>query len=484
MRNYVSGISVGVLAAFSLAQGQENATQSPRDQNLKGVNGEATAPGQPSISRLRCEYRINPMGIDAPNPRLSWVINSDRREERQTAYWIQIASSAEKLRKGQSDLWDSGKWNGPWWGGSAVWLPWELYQRTGDDRLLRESYAGMKRYVAYIGTMAENGVHDWALDDWLAPEVTPRAIINTPAAFLYARIISRAADLLGKRDDAAHYAQMAKEICDTYNARFLDVTTGIYGIPGGAWTVPDLMKNQYPKLSHEIWWTGDRPCTQAGQVMPLALGMVPESVRPKVEQALVREIAAHGNHLSTGFVSTPYLLQVLADVAPDLGLAITAQRDFPSWYGMTKGAGRDLLAEQWTGGYAAMPSCGGQIAAWHMEAIAGIRPDPIKPGFKRILIKPTAIKGLTWAKGWYDSPYGRIASAWTNDGKIFTLDITVPANTTATVWVPAKNPTLVSEGAKATEQSNNLKYLRMENGAAVYEVASGTYHFNSMLGNQ
>jgi len=86
--------------------------------------------------------------------------------------------------------------------------------------------------------------------------------------------------------------QMAKEICEKYNTPFLDVATGIYGLPG--WTCRPMDCSQqpsYPPFRNEAWWTGNRPCTQAGQVMPLALGMVPESSRPAVERALLREIA-------------------------------------------------------------------------------------------------------------------------------------------------------------------------------------------------
>lgn len=375
-------------------------------------------------------------------------------------------------------------YNGLWWAGSLVWLPWEMWQRTGDDRLLRESYPGMKRYVDFLTTKTKNGLHDWGLDDWMAPEAAPRPIVNTPAAFLFAKIVSRTAEMLGKSGDATKYAQLAETILQKYNATFLDRATGIYGIPG--WVCKPATGSlgatpKYPPLCHETWWTGDRPCTQAGQVMPLALGMVPEGMRPAVEQALVREIAAHDNHLSTGFVTTPYLLQVLADLAPDRGLAITTQRDFPSWYWMTKGRGNDIMKEHWNGGNAAMASCGGNIAAWNMEAVAGIRPDPTGPGFKRIIIKPMAVKGLTWAKGWYDSPYGRIAAEWAHDGKEFKLDLTIPPNTSATVFMPANDPKSIKEGGAPAIHAAGVKFLRQEKKRVVLALGSGTYHLVSPL---
>lgn len=315
-------------------------------------------------------------------------------------------------------------YNSPWWGGCGVWLPWEMYLRTGDDRLLRESYNAMKRYVDFLTRQSRDGLQDWGLADWLPVEETPRAIINTPAHFLYAQIVSRAAARLGQTDDVRRYAELAEKIRTTFNQRFLDSNTGIYGVPGwkpkfGNWKPPVPLG----KL-HEVWWTGDRPCTQAGQTLPLALGMVPENVRPAAERALLREIAAHRDHVSTGFVSTPYLLQVLADLAPEVGHALTTQRDFPSWYAMTKGAGCDQMMETWNGGQAFMPSLGGNIAAWNIEALAGIRPDPTGPGFKKIIIKPAIAGDLTWVKAHYDSPYGRIVSNWKRDGKNLTMDVT------------------------------------------------------------
>ncbi len=330
-------------------------------------------------------------------------------------------------------------YNSPWWGGCVVWLPWHWYLYYGDESLLRESYPAMKRYVDYLGSVSKDGLQDWGLADWLPVEETPRAIINTPAHFLYAQIVSRTATLLGQLDDARRYADVAEKIRAAFNRKFLDPATGIYGQPGwkpkcGNWRPPLPLERL-----HEVWWTGDRPCTQAGQVLPLALGMVPTEHRAAVEKALLRELAAHKNHLSTGFVSTPYLLQVLADLAPDVGWAMTSARDFPSWHSMTRGSGNDLMKETWAGGQALMPSLGGNIAAWHTETLAGIRPDPDGPGFKKIIFKPTVVGDLHWVECWFDSPQGRIVSNWKRDGNTFAFDVTVPVNATAKVFLPEEN---------------------------------------------
>jgi len=215
--------------------------------------------------------------------------------------------------------------------------------------------------------------------------------------------------------------------------------------------------------------------------LPLVLGLVPEEYRSAVEQALLREIAAHRNRLSTGFVSTPYLLQVLADLAPEIGWNMTSAQDYPSWYSMTAGSDQDLLKEIWAGGQALMPSLGGNIAAWHHQALGGIRPDPAGPGFKKIILKPNIVGDLHWVESNYDSVHGRIASHWRKrDGQLL-MEVTVPANTTATVFVPAKDASGVTESGKPAPQAEGVKFLRLQDHAAVFAVDAGTYRFQSTL---
>ncbi|MCY2994479.1 MAG: alpha-L-rhamnosidase N-terminal domain-containing protein [Planctomycetota bacterium] len=372
-------------------------------------------------------------------------------------------------------------YNSPWWGGCGVWLPWELWLRTDDDRLLRESYDAMKRYVDFLERQGRDDLQDWGLTDWLAWESTPRPIVNTPAAYNFASIVSRTAARLGRQDDADRYARLAAAIRDRFNARFLDPSTGIYGLPGGKCDVEGSGKHAYPPLRHETWWTGDRPCTQTGQALPLALGMVPEHVRPAAQQALLREIAAHDQHISAGFIGTPYVLQLLADLDPAVGHALTIQQDFPSWYAMTKGAGCDQLMETWNGGQAFMPSLGGNLAAWHFEGLAGIRPDPARPGFQNIILKPAVVGDLTWVKASYPSSRGLIVSDWKLDGHTFHWQVSIPPNATATVFVPAEDIAGVTEGERPAAQAEGIKFLRMQGRTAVFTIGSGQYQFRSTL---
>jgi alpha-L-rhamnosidase len=204
-------------------------------------------------------------------------------------------------------------------------------------------------------------------------------------------------------------------------------------------------------------------------------------VRAHVEQALLKEIEAHHGRVSTGFVVTPYLLRILRDLAPEAGWKMTTTGEFPSWLSMTRGSGSDVMKETWAGGAALMPSLGGNIAAWNMESLAGIRPDPAGPGFKHIIIKPAMVGDLTWVKSHHDSPYGRIVSNWKREGDKVSMDVTIPPNTTATVYVPAKDAAGITESNKPAVEADGVKFLRMENGTAVYAVGSGIYRFRSSL---
>ena len=370
-------------------------------------------------------------------------------------------------------------YNSPWWGGCGVWLPWEWRLAFGDENLLKESYPAMKRYVDFLSAQAAkaNGLQTWGLLDWLPVEETHVALINTPAHYHFARIVSWTAEMLRLPEDAKKYSEMAEGVKNTLNKAFLDPATGIYGEKGwqirkGNSKVPGGLEHL-----HSVWWNGERPCTQGGQVMPLAQGMVPNAARSAVESALLREIAAHKERLSTGFVSTPYLLDVLMDIEPEVCWRMTTAREYPSWYGMTIGSGNDLMKETWSGGSAIMPSLGGNFARWCYRGLGGIRPDESAPGFKKIIIKPAIIGDLTWVECWHDSNYGRIVSNWKRVGAGLTMSVTIPANTSATVFVPAREVTAVTESGKPAMKAKGVKFLYMKNNTAVFSVGSGTYLF-------
>jgi len=121
----------------------------------------------------------------------------------------------------------------------------------------------------------------------------------------------------------------------------------------------------------------------------------------------------------------------------------------------------------------------GAVGEYLFGMVGGIQSNA--PGYKRIRIQPVIREGLTWAKTSYDSICGKISTDWKLDGSKLTLDVTIPANTTATVHVPAKDVASITESGKFTDKADRVKFLRMENNAAVYAVGSGIYQFQSSL---
>ena len=368
-------------------------------------------------------------------------------------------------------------YNSPWWGGCIVWLPWNLYQYYGDESFLKESYPAMKRYVDFLSSMSKEGLQDWGLSDWCPIEETPRRIINTPAYYYYATIVSKTAEMMGNTEDVKKYSELAQRIKIAFNENFLDNATGIYSESGWKVTPGYPLSVLNGVVPHKIWWSGNTVCTQAGQILPLSLGLVPEKMIPLVEKALLSEIEAHGNHLSTGFCSTTYLLKFLVDFAPEIGWEMTTIQDYPSWYSNTIGSDNYLMKEMWHGGQVFMPSLAGNIGGWIYQSLGGIRPD--SPGFKKIIIKPNMVGDLHWINSSYNSIYGTIVSNWKKRGNQVIMNISIPCNTTATVYVPSKSRFKITESGKPTDQVKEVKFLRMESNAAVYTVVSGSYSFQS-----
>jgi hypothetical protein len=345
-------------------------------------------------------------------------------------------------------------WSDPWWGGVVVEMPWLIYTYYGDRRTLEESYEPMRRFVDYLGTTARDEVFlDWWLGDWLEvdcggrPSRTPIVQTSTAAYCYYAQLVSRAATVLGKPDDASRYAALSERIRSRFNERFLDPVTGLYA-----------------------------PDSQSAQVMPLYLGIAPEDRRELILQRLVENIHARKDHLSAGFVGYLYLLYGLTAAGrTDLAYTLATQPDYPGWANMLKDGGTTLW-EAWNGNAYNFSSLGA-VDAWFYQALAGISPDPEGPGFARIIIRPGVVGDLTWVRAHYDSVHGRIAVSWRREGGRLDLTVTVPASTTATVYIPTSAPADVTEGGKPLGLAPGVASLPPTPGVAVCQVVAGTYEF-------
>ena len=362
--------------------------------------------------------------------------------------------------------------DGTVWASTYIIIPDMLYDQYDDLGILQQHYASMKKWTDHTMQYLENDVMprntygDWCFPPSSAeltvinsadPKLTTSGILMSTAIFYHdLRLMARSARLLDKTEDAKHFDDLADKIKVAFNHRFYNSKNGYYD-------------------------NG----TQTSCVLPLAFGMVPDECKTNVFNHLVENITVEShNHLATGLIGGHYLMRVLSDNGrPDLAYTIATQTTYPSWgYMVSKGA--TTIWELWNGDTAdsGMNSHNivmliGDLNVWLHEYMGGIRPGT--PGFKKIIIKPEPVGDLTWVKEGYDSIHGRISSEWHRSVGQFDLRVTIPANTTATVCLPAKDVQSITESGKSLNKTTGLESVKMEADRAVLEIGSGDYHFVS-----
>jgi len=344
--------------------------------------------------------------------------------------------------------------NGPWWGGMIVYLPWKIYTHFGDKKILEESFGAMKKYTGYLALIDSSYVIKWGLGDWLEPGsvrpvMTPVSFTSTVGFYNTALITSKTADILGFKEDAAYYSALAEKIKIAFNSTFFNPHTG-----------------RYAKYS------------QASQLMPLYFNLVPESKQQLVLDNLVRKIESDSNHVGTGFVGTPLILTGLSQVGEgEIAFKMANQRTYPGWYDMVFNHGSKIFKEDWKGGLVQMPPLGGSLGYWFYFSLAGIQPDPSTPGFKNIIICPDFVADLSWVTGEYQSLYGVIKSEWKRDKDNLILNIGIPANTTATIYLPTDQFEKITENGNSLVSNKDFNLNSPGKGKTVIHTGSGNYSF-------
>ena len=357
------------------------------------------------------------------------------------------------------------------WPSNIAILPEIMYDLYGDRRALEANYPALTQWMTFIArhlkpdsTVDLSKFGDWcdaySIDGGNETGGTADPLIATAYYYNNCRIAARLAGLLGKTDDAKMFAERAAKISDGFNRRFFDAAKHTYG-------------------------SG----TQTSDLLPLAFGMVPPEHRAAVAEHLARDIQVERKgHLSVGMVGVFWLMQVLTDTGhADAAWTVASQTSRPSWgYMISKGA--TTVWERWDSDTRGpgMNSAGllilaGNLDAWFYRTLAGINPDPEKPGFKQVIIRPQPLGDLSWVQSHHDSIHGRIECNWKLETRNLKLDVIIPPNTTATVYVPAKDAAGVTESGKPAAKADGIKFLRMEKNAAVYAVGSGKYQFRSTL---
>ncbi|MDX9973764.1 MAG: family 78 glycoside hydrolase catalytic domain, partial [FCB group bacterium] len=337
-----------------------------------------------------------------------------------------------------------GKNIGPSWDSAYILIPWAMYEYCGDTQVLADQYEGMRRLVDYFTGKAKDGIVDLGLGDWVPSKTqTPQELTSTAYYYYDALTVSKVAALLGKADDAKKYGDLAESIYKAFNAKFYNVEQATYG--NGS---------------------------QTSMACALYQGLVPKELQAGIAAKLVGAVEREDNHFDGGILGAKYLLHALTNQGrPDVAYAVASSKTFPSW-GRWMEQGATTLWENWDGSLSRNHIMFGDISAWFYKTLAGINVDPAQPGFKHVVIKPRIAGGLTWVKAEHESMYGTIKSAWRQEDGALKLDVTVPTNTTATVYVPAT----ALESVKETE---GLTGGKMEGGYAVFEVGAGEYRFEA-----
>ncbi|MFO7281611.1 MAG: family 78 glycoside hydrolase catalytic domain [Thermoanaerobacterales bacterium] len=328
------------------------------------------------------------------------------------------------------------------WGDAAVHVPWVQHRMTGDVEILAEQYDSARRWVDFAARAAASGRHPrrversiepapherylwdtgWHYGEWLeAGETLDQAVAKAreadpgpvATAYLYrsASELAEIAGVLGRSDDAARYAELADRVADAWRTEFL---------ADDGRTTPD---------------------TQATYARALAFGLVPGELRAASAARLVELVREAGDHLTTGFLATPFLLPVLADTGHlDVAYDVLFQDTEPSWLVMVD-RGATTVWEEWGGvdadgnPHASLNhySKGAVISFLH-RYVAGLR--PVEPGYRRFLVQPCPGGGITSARTHHDSPHGRIAVAWRDEGGRLTVEVDVPTGTSAELRLP------------------------------------------------
>ncbi len=352
---------------------------------------------------------------------------------------------------------------------SYLLLAWLPYQHYGDLRSVAEHFDGLKAWTDYLARISKNGIVTYGhWGDWSPPRAfaivgslgtgavskdTPISLMSTGYLYYCSHMVALMAEALGREDDRLKYSELAWNVGEAFNREFWNENTGGYASNN-----------------------------QASNSFALYLGLVPRNRVPRVVDNLVRDVKAQDGHLTTGNLCTKYLLEALADNGrADVAYGIVTQTTYPSW-GFMLANGATTLWERWehmTGGQ--MNSHNhpmmGSVSAWFYKHLGGINTDPKGPGFKRFILRPQAVEGLDWVRAEYTSMYGTIRSQWRKENGVFWCKITVPVNTTATVYVPAAAPDQIREGGKRAVDSEGIRLLGTDNRTVVLEVGSGDYEF-------
>lgn len=325
----------------------------------------------------------------------------------------------------------------------------KLYDFYGDKRLIEENYSALTKHIEFLESRTGNNLFTTDLGDH--ESLDDRSIPLTASIFYYlhAKLMNEFAGILKKQDDEARYAALAKKIKNTIAEKYYDAENGKF-----------------------------EKGTQTAQIFALWSKVEKEGTQDKVVSVLVSEFEKKNWHLSTGIFGTKMLFDVLRNIGQDdMAYRIANQRDFPGW-GYMIASGATTVWETWAASdntFSKNHPMFGSVGEWFYRSLLGI--NAAAPGFKKMVIRPQPAGDLKHAEGSYHSPYGKIGSSWEITGQQFKLNVEIPVNTTAEIWVPLKYGEQITESGKRISDAEGVVMLRKENGCAVLQAGSGSYFF-------
>ena len=344
------------------------------------------------------------------------------------------------------------------WADAGVHVPWALWQAYGDTTVIHENYDAMKRYVDYLDRDSTDHIRSTGgYLDWLnLDDPTPADVLDTAFVAKSTREFAQMAAAVGRDGDAAAYMDRYRAIRQAYQDAFIAVDGTVKGD------------------------------SQTAYILTITNDLAPADKMQQVADQFVETLERRDWHLSTGFLGVDGLLPALTEIdRTDIAYRLLQNEDYPSW-GYEIGKGATTIWERWNSimpdgsfGPVDMNSFNhyayGAVGEWMYRTMAGV--SALQPGYRKILIAPETGEGITSSDFSHRTPYGTVRSAWrqTDDG--LTLDVTVPGNTTAEVHVPAQRKWEVTESGRPAYEAEGVRFLRMEDGAAVLEVGSGDYEF-------
>lgn len=346
----------------------------------------------------------------------------------------------------------------PEWGSAFVLAPWLVYEYYGDFSLVEKHYDAMKRYVDYLSTKADGHILSHGLGDWcdIGPKIPGRAQMTslagtaTPIYYMDAETIRKAAEKMGRREDAEKYRALARDIRAAYNAQYYHADKGCYD------------KN-----------------SQAGNALALYSGICEPQNRDAVLRNLVQDIRDRGNALTAGDVGYNYVLRALEQDGQSQVIFDMNSRYDVFGYGYMLAKGATALPESWQ----ALPRKShnhlmlGHLLEWFYTYVGGIRRDPAALAYRKFIVKPEPVGDLRSAEASLLSPYGLIRSEWTTERGGFNLLVEVPANTTAEIWIPAAAGATLYESGLEASHSPGVEVLEARDGYRRCHVGSGIYRF-------